>query len=142
VEDVRFAMEQMAKTLRTSTVWTPETSSQTISVYDHSQLQCFQYQISADKLQSKSGVAQVNANNEVISCNNTGTWADMSGASVSDLRFAITQTTNGIPTPPPVVGKVTIMMKVCYNNVCTGSAGDQAIIQTTVSLRDYEDLKP
>ena len=147
VEDARFAMEQMAKTLRTSTVFAVNVTNTAItSAYDHSQGKCFGYQrvnsgTSVNKLQIKTGNGIKDVTTKKITgCNNWSAWTDMSEANVRSLNFDVIKSDG--ESVPPKVGKVTIAMRICYDNKCTGAnKTDEARIQTTVSLRDYWELE-
>ncbi|MFA7209735.1 MAG: prepilin-type N-terminal cleavage/methylation domain-containing protein [Parcubacteria group bacterium] len=144
VEDVRFVMEQMAKTLRTSTVMYVKpiagvSHSQDIQVYDNSQGRCIEYRIYDQKIQSRTGTSSdSNGDGKVDGCSFVNVpFGDMVGANVGDLKFDVIKSdslTNKI-------GKVTISAQVCYggSTTCAGSS-DVVRIQTTVSLRDYWEV--
>jgi len=137
LDDARFAMEQMAKIFRTSTIIGTPTATN-IAVFDNSQGSCVQYQKSAtNKLQYRTGAGVKNGTTGVVeSCNFSSAYADISGGNVSSLNFDTIKTDNIAKK----VGKITIAMKICYNNNC-GVDGDEVMVQTTVSLRDYWGLK-
>jgi hypothetical protein len=53
---------------------------------------------------------------------------------ISQMSIGVDQTVIGTK-----VGLVTISMEICSDPACSGSGNDRASLQTTVSLRDYED---
>ncbi|MDP1620561.1 MAG: prepilin-type N-terminal cleavage/methylation domain-containing protein [Candidatus Moranbacteria bacterium] len=144
VEDARFAMEQMAKTLRTSTIMYVKplagvSHSQDIQVYDNSQGRCVEYRISNQKIQSRTGASSdSNDDGKVDSCSFVNVpFGDMVGANVGDLKFDVVKSDGSANK----IGKVTISAQICYggSTTCAGSS-DMVRIQTTVSLRDYWEV--
>lgn len=135
VEDARFAMELMAKTLRTSHVVSPTLPSTVsdIKVFDYSQSKCIEYRLAGNKLQS----GEATAVDEVACATATpGPFSDMTSGYLNNLSLDV------IPSSGTTRGKVTIAMKICYNLTCSGANSDAVNIQTTVSLRDYEEVNP
>jgi type II secretory pathway pseudopilin PulG len=130
IEDARFTMELMAKTLRTSSIMASTATS--ISVYDYSQEKCITYRLNGPKIE-KGSVSPATPGDK-DTCNfGTITFLPMINNVINRLSLSVFQTT---PGPPPRAGKATILMEICANIGCAGG-NDRAIIQTTVSLRDY-----
>lgn len=135
MEDARYAMELMAKSLRTSSVTSSDSAD--IRIYDYSQGKCIEYKFdsASNKLQSGSGTP-TDPDDAIGTCN-YGTLSNLTNGNISDVHFVAAKSVGGAK-----VGKVTIALKVCYNDICSGSGGDTAMIQTTVSLRDYQEVNP
>jgi prepilin-type N-terminal cleavage/methylation domain-containing protein len=149
VEDARYGMELMAKTLRMSSVFSIS-SGGSIEFYDYSRAACFRYRIQdggvimetggigtvswhtgADSYKSVDGC---NVANDIVSSNK------IIDGSVGKLWFDIKKSiTRDIAHTPPIAGSfghVTIAMQICYEGNCD-NGNDMAIIQSSVSLRDY-----
>lgn len=131
LEDVQFAMNLIAKELRTSTVVVPDTNDtvSTIRFYDYSQGACIEYVISATQItKAKVNIATMSG----CSSANLGTATPLvqlgsaTGALISG-RFIVRPSVSG-----SVAGKVTISLQI------RESATQIARIQSTVSLRDYD----
>jgi prepilin-type N-terminal cleavage/methylation domain-containing protein len=126
-ENAHFVMEQMAKTLRTSSIL--ESTETSIQAFDYSQTQCIRYNYNADlhTLQSEIGTG---SSSECTFTDND--YVDMTSSAIGAASFV------AVKSDSDTRGKVTIALKVCYDsNDCTGV--DRVNIQTTVSLRDYEE---
>ncbi|EKE10755.1 MAG: hypothetical protein ACD_15C00204G0007 [uncultured bacterium] len=143
IEDARYAMEVMAKTLRMSSVFSSDGSNLgNIHFYDYSQEKCFQYVLDNTshtiKVQENTSGVTKDAYGFVTGCTNS--WGSggvsMTNGTVNELYFTVEKSSKGSPKK---LGHVTISMKVCYENDCTNN--DSAIIQTSVSLRDYGYIK-
>ncbi len=147
VEDARFGMELMAKSLRMSSVVKCDegasvcdglSTTHELRVFDYSQDKCVRYRldtINHNHLQSSaiSATGLADCDSKV---DGDFTFSNMTGGNVGSLNFA------AINSDTTKFGKVTIAMKVCYKGQCTGNSGDTANIQTTVSLRDYQVVNP
>jgi len=137
LEDAQFVMGQIAKTLRTSSIVNIGGSSE-ITVYDYSQNKCVAYQFVSGEIRTDA-----TADDSVPSTSDPVDWCfanfspDFSAynkmaAFFVDGRFNSIKSDN---TPgSEILGKVTISMKICSNSSCSK---DEAVIQTSVSLRDY-----
>ncbi|MFA5994517.1 MAG: prepilin-type N-terminal cleavage/methylation domain-containing protein [Parcubacteria group bacterium] len=138
VEDARYSMELMAKTLRMSSVFTFSTGS--IEFYDYSQKKCFKYVVNNDthqiSVQTTAGIkdtAVTDGSDPIKNCDTNWTApTSMSGSGVNQLYFNVVKSDKS----PKKLGHVTIGMKICYRGVCD-NGNDAAIIQSSVSLRDY-----
>lgn len=137
MEDVRFAMELMAKTVRTSSVVScnnfnhPICNAQesSIEVYDYSQNKCIRFYLKSKRIRMDSAATdRANCRSGV-----TLTGIDLVDNFVMNLDFRATKTDNASSQ----VGKVTISAEVCSTASCTGVENDRANLETTLSLRDY-----
>lgn len=145
VENAQFALNLMAKELRTSTVVSPDapapTGTKTVKFYDHSQGKCFQYNIDATNktLQMRSmsvpdPPSSVTSNKDVWRvnyCKNNNisvSYATLS-TGVSDGKFIVKNSTN---SPGSLsLGKITTSLQI------SEGPKHKANVQTTSSLRDY-----
>jgi len=125
LESAQFAMNTMAKELRTaSIVGTPTTSS--IKFIDYSQGTCFDYEIvAATKTLTVASQGGVTKPGE---CGSYGSPTIIANGVTGGNFLATKSDKAGLP---PVVGKVTISLRIG-----TGLT-HKADIQTSVSLRDY-----
>ncbi len=138
LESAQFALNLMAKELRTSSIISPGASS--IVFFDYSQSRCIQYQVSAGVLSKRAspiGDALFTNADPDSNRSNCSTYGFPSIgytpllSDISNHRFQIDPSTSLNDTPPnPHVGRVTI-------SVTIGTGGAVATAQTTVSLRDY-----
>jgi len=123
LETAQFAVNTMAKELRTSSVHSAGTTS--IKFFDYSQSICFLYRINGTNLQASS--------NPVVDSSACQGFFDPGAAyttiasGISSGRFSITPSDLGSHT----VGKVTVSLSVSSGALAPTN------IQTTVSLRDY-----
>jgi len=143
VEDARFGMELMAKSLRmSSVVKCDETSTcdgsltYELRVFDYSQGKCVRYKLDTFNHLQSSAISATGLADCDSKVDGDFTFSNMTGGNVSSLNFAAIKSDN------TKFGKVTIAMKVCYKGICSGNSGDEANIQTTVSLRDYQVVDP
>ncbi|MFZ2300028.1 MAG: prepilin-type N-terminal cleavage/methylation domain-containing protein [Candidatus Moraniibacteriota bacterium] len=130
LETAQFAINTIAKELRTSTVVSSSGSQSTVKFYDYSQSTCFQYRVSGGNLQ----VASSGAPSDASACDSSNLSSFTTIASgILSGRFFVTLSEPASGTPPTggTVGKVTISLEIGE-----GSA-HQARIQTSASLRDY-----
>jgi prepilin-type N-terminal cleavage/methylation domain-containing protein len=138
IEDARFAMEIMAKTLRTSSVVDYYPSS-SITFIDYSQAKnCTKYYLdSYGKLKSIVDYSVVGSDLDTLKtdCRNasfsSGTESIMISGTLNDFSVQA-DLSDGTPSSKQL-GKVTISMTVCADSACQ----TDSTIQTTVSLRDY-----
>lgn len=135
MEDARYVMELMAKTLRTSSVVSSTASS--INLYDYSQDKCIIYRFNAGAKEIEGGSRSPGTTGDKDSCN-FGLIAptSMVNNSINSMALSVTQSV------PGVVGKVTISTVICSSSGCSGAENDRASLQTTVSLRDYTESSP
>jgi len=138
MEDARYAMEVMAKTLRTSSISSVNSANATtVDSYDYSQDRCIRYKLAVNKIQM--GFVSPGFPGDKSTCNfgniNITNTSDLINKYIGALSFNYTQSTSS------VMGKVTISMKICSDEACS-SDNDSQILQTTVSLRDYSEVSP
>ncbi len=128
LEEAQFAMSQIAKVLRTSSVIS--STATTITVFDNSQTKCIRYVITSGMITQQIGnVVNLNPNN----------WCG--GVSYGAV-IPMTTTDNGTITgvfdvissvyAPPKVGKVSMVFLINVPN-----SNNSVRIQSSVSLRDY-----
>jgi len=130
IEDARYAIELMAKTLRTSSV--VSSTATEIKVHDYSQQLCVGYSWSNNALWLSTAAWDSIAK----TCGTWTTPAVMTSNSLYGLSLIVT------PSTSTSLGKVTIAMKICNKTVCSGPTSDTTTIQTTISLRDYQEINP
>jgi prepilin-type N-terminal cleavage/methylation domain-containing protein len=130
LENAQFAMNAIAKTLRTSTVLSlVPASPSSIRVFDHSQTtnNCIQFIFNNDNsLESRSGTT---ADSILCGTYSFGSYTDMTTGFV-------TGNFSGAASASGLVGRITISAEICPTNPCPGSPRDRARVQTTVSLRN------
>ncbi len=125
LENAQFIMNTMAKELRGSSIVSPSTDTNVIKFYNYGLKTCFIYNINSSGSLMK-GTQENTA--DTSSCNSAGVFPStpvLTGVSGSSFST--------FPSQLKTVGKVTILLKI------GGSSGSHpALVQTTVSLRDYE----
>jgi prepilin-type N-terminal cleavage/methylation domain-containing protein len=135
LEAAQFALNTMAKELRTSSVVASSVGGtvSTITFFDYSQNRCIQYRADegSSTLSKRSRIfSNANPNTNRTDCNNY-TWPSETYASLvsglSDQNLSVIQSS---ATPPLRVGRVTVSLTL-------GTTTGKAAIQTTVSLRDF-----
>ena len=140
-EDARFAMELIAKSLRTSKViscngnsdCSAEANIYKIETYDYSQKKCIVYNFNAtdNKIESGSKNPELDGNCEFTI--NPVTTSPMVNNFIDKWFFRVVQSASG------TAGIVTIQAKICSIKDCLGTKNDQSTLQTTVSLRNYDE---
>lgn len=129
IENAQYAINIIAKELRTGSVVSASGNQSAIQFYDHSQGKCFRYWINANALKVASAASASVAN---CSGQNFVTFAPISTGKVSgSFRVTPSASTGG---PPTRVGQVTIALEVAE------STAHKARIQTTISLRDFGNI--
>lgn len=130
VESAQFALNLMAKELRTSTI--VGGSSSRVKFYDYSQKMCFEYEIASDQLTvSKKDVANP-TKNPVSDCSGSlgGSTTLVKTETIGGRVTGFFQTTPSSVSPKQV-GKITVSLHI------SEGSNNQANVQTTSSLRDY-----
>lgn len=128
LENAQYAMNLMAKTLRTSSVVSSSGSPiKNIRIYDHSQGKCIGYRIDTNSLEYAENTGVVT---ELGCVAYALTFADLTTGFVDGV-FTV------VPSSSATRGKVTVSLKICPESGCGGNPKDEVKIQTTVSLRDY-----
>lgn len=133
LETAQFALNAMAKELRTSSVVGASmgATSSSVTFFDYSQNRCIQYRAdeSAGTLTKRShafGSTDPNANR--TSCA-AYTFTETSVPVLTDLSNQAFNVDMSTQTPPHV-GRVSVALTI-------GTSGASAMVQTTVSLRDF-----
>lgn len=143
IENAQFAMNSMAKSLRTSKVISALSSSPSsvIRVYDFSEQACKEYSFSGNQITAKISGTMAYATGETCAVLD---GLDASPISAQFIQGSFSGSASVPPSPgvsPGTMGKVTIRVKVCSESACaTGGKNDQVVLQTTVSLRDYSTV--
>lgn len=140
LEDIRFAMSRVAKVFRTSVVVSP-TSSQDVAeirVFDYSQSQCLRYAFEGSGMVEYSMTLPVGQPDEKPWCAGLNPAAFTSNTLVSvengatlKGRFAVVPSDDG-SGGTELAGRVTMNATVTRQN-------DASTVQTTVSLRNYQE---
>lgn len=127
LETAHFALNLMAKELRTSSVVSSDATS--ITFFDYSQSRCIRYSVSGGTL-SRAALAYTatDPNEGRSDCASSG--AGLSTALVTGITGQAFVADPSTPMPTPHVGRMTIALTV-------GTGGAAATVQTTVSLRDF-----
>jgi len=147
LENAQFAMNTMAKSLRTSSI-TPVVSGnvQTVRFFNYSAASenCVAYSFNSGTRSLRISSATIDpaqpTSTKISQCGSAPLTAhpDIISGTVDSVNFNVTVSSAG-PTPPKAMGKVTISMKVCASAACPASQ-DKATIQSSVSLRDYSAI--
>lgn len=132
LENAGFAMDNMAKVLRTSTVLSSANgTATTIQAFDYSQNKCVEYRFASNNLQIGFGSGGSAA--DPSACDFTGiSRNNVIAGVVQGGSFSIAPSLN--TSGSEEVGKVTIALRVGEN------ATNTANLQTSVSLRDYANV--
>lgn len=138
LEDAQYAMNLIAKTLRTSSIIEPNAVdlADDILLYDHSRLnnQCIRFRLQNvagnPVLMTKSATAGSKSDCDMgLVPNGIGDMETLS-ESINDINFYVIPSVNNT-----TVGRISIVMQVCQNTA--SCATDEIWIQSSVSLRDY-----
>lgn len=132
IESVQYAINAMAKSLRTSTIYP---SGQDIVAYDHSGNGCRKFSFDNGKILVFSN------SDDKVACRASSVFNDAPLVLVSQYgqgRFEATASDG--TSNPKIMGKVTIRFKACSNQGCSEDNNDSVVLQTTVSLRDYNTV--
>ncbi|KKR20860.1 MAG: hypothetical protein UT50_C0015G0013 [Candidatus Moranbacteria bacterium GW2011_GWA2_39_41] len=125
LEQAQFAMNLMAKTIRTSSV-SNFSSNNDLKSYDYSQGKCIEYEFdNTNKILKYGTSGAVSLDDCSFDVNN-----DPVAENINSLKFSFIPSSAATGSTPAVVGKVTISIEV-------GSGNDKTNLQTSVSLLDY-----
>lgn len=131
LEAAQFAVNTIAKELRTSTVESASGSQSSVLFYDYSQKTCFRYSVSGANLRVERG-----SSSDENRCSVGLSGPAIIASGIIGGKFFVTPSERLSGTPPTgTVGKVTISLEI-GEGVAQGLA-HRARIQTSVSLRDY-----
>jgi len=141
LENAQFALNLMAKELRTSTIVSPVSppfSVTSVVFYDYSQDKCLKYEIDSTNRRltvAKKTVIYNNPFNPFSACSGGGFSSPVSLVNIASTTGALTGNFTVIPSDPTPgtkrLGKITTSL-----HISEGSK-HQANIQTTSALRDY-----
>jgi prepilin-type N-terminal cleavage/methylation domain-containing protein len=142
LEDAQYAMNQITKTLRTSTVVKYDPEVEEIRVFDYSipsdSDNCLEFKF--DNSSEKKLMVGSERDDAQDDCNGSSPLTspsflsnkEMTVGRIENMKFDVVSSESG------KVGKVTISMEVCADNSSScSSATGKVQIQSTVSLRDY-----
>lgn len=135
LENAQFAINSMAKALRSSSVVapsSPDLDSSFVQFYDHSQEKCFYYQVSGGALQAASRDASGGVSECDGMSSSSFSFTTVSTGTVTG-SFRVTPSAD-IGGPPTQVGRVTIALSVAAD------ATHSAQVQTSISLRDFGNI--
>ena len=135
LESAQYAMNLMAKTLRTSsiddTVGSPAPAPNGILLYDYSQSKCIMYTFNGTEVRSqKSSIAAFSDITDCYAAN--GATYSPSNVIAKNVDGKFDYTASSAST---TMGKVTVSMTISQGD-------DAARIQSSVSLRDYNQALP
>ena len=132
LENAQFAINLIAKTLRTSTIISESLSR--VHVYDFSQAECIEFRFQNDAVETRA-TAVTNGDFTTNGCGvaPNGNWASLT-TGVVEGEFAVLPSSE---TPSKVIGQATISMTIYPPGGSSAPEDDKVRIQTTVSLRDY-----
>lgn len=134
LENAQFAINLVAKTLRTSTVISA--SSSQVRVYDFSQAECIEFRFQNNAVDTRTeSVSNDEFTNNGCGGAPGGGWSTLT-TGVVEGEFSVVPSQE---TPSKIVGQTTISMKVYPPGGSGAPEGDVVRIQTTVSLRDYAE---
>lgn len=149
VESAQYAMNTMAKHLRTSSIVFPDgedDDATELRFYEYSSNRCFEYEIDSNALRVQwAGISDLPVSDpddidELLSVCDSGAgigwtdWSDMTSGEV-DGSFHVVPSDDGLVTGDKRIGRVTMRLKVRNEGATTDDLA--TTIQTTVSLRDY-----
>lgn len=136
LENAQYAMNLMAKSLRTSSVVFPvsDGNSETVKFYDYSQKKCIELSFDTPGNLMYREISNSDLDdslNKKLWCENgvfTDNLTNLTAGYVSGSFYVVPSSADS-----KTVGRVIISMEVCSDSTCKNSAR----IQSAVSLRDY-----
>ncbi len=140
LETAQQAINILAKTLRTSEIINV-TGNKEIKVFDYSRLSnnCIIYKFLDDGAALKVGSVTIDSSSEnpLTDCQSSifSPSQNMTSGKVYGNFFVVQNDPNN-----QTVGRITISMRVCLRESCEGNPKDEARLQTTVSLRNFEEV--
>lgn len=141
LEDVRFAMNRIAKVLRTSVIISPKEvsglSANEVRMFDYSQSKCLRYQFVGNGMTEYEADLPNGTTDEKAWCATQGTFDSSTIVSVSN--GASLGGTFNVSTSEDTAGANNRAGRIVMNAKIT-RANNSSTIQTTVSLRNYEEV--
>lgn len=135
VESAQYAMNTMAKHLRTSTIVSGAGTTGNVRFYDYSSNRCFEYRITNGilRVRFRDGDAEdVDGSLDACRSSMSGTWADMTSGRVAG-SFLVVPSDDGEGGGDRMMGRVSVSLVVDNGS----DDSPRSHIQTSVSLRDY-----
>lgn len=129
LENMKYAMELMAKSIRMSSKTNYIGSNQTIFMYNNSEGNCISYRFVAGNFLERG----VSGDNDYNDCTGSSTFNYLPIAPNVTGKFLVIPSDDS----PKNMGKATISIVV---NTGSGSSLDTIQSQTTVSLRAYDEV--
>ncbi len=133
LEDAQFAMNRIAKSLRTSSVQSVGPGGQSIIIYDYSRSggACVRYRITGNAITEE--VKQLNYNtDDILNCNSSAfTGVAPATLTTHDVQGAFVATASDYDQKHAGRVSMVFVVKDVHN-------GAPVYLQTTVSLRDYD----
>lgn len=145
MESGQFAVNLMAKVLRSSEIIIPSASGKTalVRAFDYSQDKCLEYRFQGNILESRSAGLPGGTGDKTAWCGSAdlGSWSPMTTGSVAG-NFDVF-----LPVVSEAAGRVDISLAVCRggSGACTseGREKDENRIQATASIRsDFREILP
>lgn len=145
LENAQYAINLIAKVIRTSNVIKCDGGScstanyTSISIFDNSQDKCIVYRINNHELQASS--ASPGTSGDGNTCAFSESYSAITTGYIETGKFYVVPSAAG-----SVSGRITISFSICQPDSssasCSTSLDDKARIQTSVSLRNYQEVQP
>lgn len=138
LEDAEYAMNIIAKTLRTSSIINVYTGNRNmIDIYDYSQTRCIRYSFVGGNLRARSATP-ADVSDPLNTCSvPLGTAAEQNVTNNGNVLLAESGFVRKVETDSNNIGSVTILI-----TIQEAGTTDKARAQTTVSLHDYSEVNP
>lgn len=141
LEDIRFSMSRVAKVLRTSVVISP-TSNQRVNgirVFDYSQSRCLQYTFEESGMIEYYALLPSGQSDEKVWCDGLAVSSFTSSNLVSIVNGAVLNGWFSVFPSDDGSGGSKLAGRVVLNATVTRQ-NSSSTVQTTVSLRNYEEV--
>ncbi|PIR73857.1 MAG: hypothetical protein COU40_00270 [Candidatus Moranbacteria bacterium CG10_big_fil_rev_8_21_14_0_10_35_21] len=135
LEEAQFALNKMAKTIRTSSVFGNDGIQNNLKIFNYSltDSNCIRYFSMNDKLMVNSNTQADRASCESVDFINSDADALIEGY-VSNINFKVVNSLDKSKVDGPKAGRVTMTLKICESS----DEKKCANIQSSVSLKDYD----
>lgn len=140
LEDTRFAMSRMTKTLRTSVIIKPIVNGrrESVRVYDYSQEKCLEYEFGTNSLVERVSSSSPGPGVPEKSWCDTlsvsgGDFSENQLISISDA--SLSGMFSVVPSSTSFAGRVSMKVTITRKN-------NSSTVQSTVSLRNFKDIYP
>lgn len=145
LENAQYAINLMAKVIRTSNVIKCNGGScsaadyTSISIFDNSQDKCIVYRINNHELQTSSASPETSGDGNT--CAFSESYSTITTGYIETGKFYVVPSSAG-----SIAGRITISFSICQPDSsaasCSANLDDKARIQTSVSLRNYQEVQP